>query len=172
MRQTEGEECGEEKDTICPRIGCQRALLTADVLLLKPAHTSFELSVILVTRQLLWVLAAPTCASRSWSWIPPVQTLSVGASVPVQATPGNTTLPIINKHPVYLPDQLRVIHLLMKALLRSKLLLGACRHAVSTHTHIHTALSKAQRHHGSHQCVPAAVHTSHIGHSAHLTSSS
>lgn len=76
-------------------------------------------------------------------------------------------MPIINKHPVYLPGQLRVIHLLMKALLRSKLLLGACRHAVSTHA----ALGEAQRHQHSHQRVPAALHTSRVAHSAHLTSS-
>lgn len=76
-------------------------------------------------------------------------------------------MPIINKHPVYLPGQLRVIHLLMKALSWSKLLLGACRHAVSTHA----TLSKAQRHQHSHQYVPAAVHASLIAHSAHLTSS-
>lgn len=41
----------------------------------------------------------------------------------------------------------------MKALSRSKLLLGAWRHAVSTHA----ALSKARRHQHSHQPVPAAV---------------
>lgn len=67
---------------ICPRILCQNPLLTAKALLLNLAQQSLELSVILMTWQLLSVfVCAKACLSASLVVSCCVQTLCIWASV-------------------------------------------------------------------------------------------